>query len=126
MNIERILATLSSKDAKALGQFLKNANDALHRSPDDPEALRLRDAVTAELDRRRPSVTDGWTRGTHGDPRHLMRAGEIVASVYRLETHRSDNDGVWSVVVLGRELPETYRHIDDARRAAENELARLT
>lgn len=126
MNIELILGTLSSKDAKALGQFLKNANDALNRNPDDLDALRLRDAVAAEHDRRRPRVSDGWTKGTQGDPRHLMQAGEIVASVYRLETHRSDNDGVWSVVVMGRQLPETFRHIDDARRATEVEVTRIT
>jgi hypothetical protein len=92
----------------------------------DQEAVQKRSDVLAEWNRRHDEVVDGWTPGSQGDPRLLKADGVVVATVYRQETHKSNNAGVYVVVVKGAELPDRYRHVDDARAAAELKLVQCS
>lgn len=65
------------------------------------------------------SGSDGWTSGRKSEPRRLLRDGVEVAVVWRQENHTATNGAVWHVTVYGETLAERYRHIEDARAAAE-------
>lgn len=114
---------LSLQSNASLSQILQNVARALQKSPLDQKAVQKRSDVLEEWNRRYDEVEDGWTPGSQGDPRLLKADGVVVATVYRQETHRRDNAGVYVVIVKGTELPDRCRYIDDARAVAELRLA---
>lgn len=124
MRNEPIHSTLSNRDEEALKAILKNAERVLEARPGNSEAIQLREAALEEWTKRHPTVINGWTPGTQGDPRILMWNGIAVASVHRLETHKRKNHGVYKCIVRGRELSGLFRHVDDAREAANIEILR--
>ena len=56
--------------------------------------------------------------------------GQLVVQIRKNMNHTATNTAIYSVVVLGRELPRRYRSIDEARtagqRAYEDRSTRFT
>lgn len=121
MNVEAIIGTLSERNATSLKQLQTNAERVLKRAPEDANARALLAAIRLEWERRNPPPMDGWTNGSQGDPRHLYRDGERVATVVRHETHGL-NKGGYDIWVLGKRLDASPRKIEDARALAEAEI----
>lgn len=62
-----------------------------------------------------------WEKGTHVKVRCGRVGDEIVAEIHTHGTHKHTkiNNDVYSVRVRGKELPNRFRGIDEARAAAE-------
>ncbi len=118
MDIEGIISTLAERDDASLKRLQLNAERAFSRDPSDRKAQAVLAAVLEESERRSPPPKDGWTKGSQGDPRHLYRNGDRVATVVRNDTHGL-NKGGYDIWVLGERLNASPRHIDEARSLAE-------
>lgn len=63
-----------------------------------------------------------WEGKTHDPVRYGRVNGRVVIEIHTLGTHRhiGRNDDVYSVKVLGKTLPQSYRYIVDAKRAGQS------
>ncbi|RLP23336.1 hypothetical protein [Mesorhizobium sp. YM1C-6-2] len=61
-----------------------------------------------------------WSGRTHDPVRYGRFEGKVVAEIHTLGTHThvNRNNDIYSVTVLGKQLAQRYRYVDEAKRAA--------
>lgn len=66
-----------------------------------------------------------WDGNGHSPIRHGQLEGKTVARLIKNKNHTRSNDGIWSVEVNGRVLPDTFRYAADAQARAATEIGLL-
>lgn len=126
-HLDRTIARIPSMEAKARAVLRKNADDILTKSPGDPNAQRVLDALKAfeasQPKAARFTVTGllSWEKYEQGATSSVRAffGDQIVGRIFKRANHTSLDKEVYSVEVLGRSLPGNWHHIADARAAGE-------
>lgn len=120
--IQKTIDRLPSMSPAELGQLGTNVRNTLRKNPDDPAALRIREAMESAFAGSPPAnlmMVDGIGWEPHGPATmNGYAGGRVVARIHKRENHNSRNDGVYEVEVRGICLDEFFRHVADARLAA--------
>jgi hypothetical protein len=67
-----------------------------------------------------------WEPHGHKRSSQGVVGGDVVATILKHKNHTHSNRGIYSVIVLGVELPDRYREIGEARQAGEDAYLRAT
>lgn len=129
-HIEKTIARLPSMNAKALTTLRGNANAVLARKPCDGDARRLLEALDA-IEAAKPKTVEfevtgllSWEKHRPGEGTFRAFHGEnVVGRIFKRADHTSLDKDVYSLEILGQEIPGAFHHIHDARAAGEREFA---
>jgi hypothetical protein len=117
-------------NAKALANLRDNAVARLARKPGDEDARRLLEALDAiEAAKPKPAEFEvtgllSWEKYRAGKSTFRAFHGEtVVARIFMRANHSNHDKEVYSLEVLGQEIPGAFHHIRDARAAGERAFA---
>jgi hypothetical protein len=129
-HIENTIARLSSMNAKARATLRDNAVARLARKPGDDDARRFLEALDAiEAAKPKPAEFEvtgllSWEKYRAGQRTFRAFHGEtVVARIFMRANHSNLDKEVYSLEVLGQEIPGAFLHIRDARAAGERAFA---
>ncbi|MCW5749606.1 MAG: hypothetical protein KIT81_00545 [Alphaproteobacteria bacterium] len=109
--------------------LIENAKRTLCRQPDNALARHIL-AIAKDCDllshrnravKNRNKIT--WTPHGHDTVSYGLVDNKRLAIIRKFENHNSRNNEVYEVEVAGRVLPDRYRYLRDAHKAAEDALA---
>ena len=60
-----------------------------------------------------------WSPHGHRRSSEGSVGDKVVVKIHKHKNHTHTNDGIYSVFLMGQEMPVTFRHINDARAAAQ-------
>ncbi|MEY8118450.1 hypothetical protein AB9F26_09310 [Falsihalocynthiibacter sp. BN13B15] len=131
-HIDKIIAQIPSMDVNARARLQRNAENAIQKSPESPDARRVLNALDAfEADRpaaERFDITGllAWEKYQRGAPT-IVRAffrDQTVGRIIKRANHSGTEKDVYSVNILGEMLSGDWHHISDARAAGEAAFAK--
>jgi hypothetical protein len=129
-HIDTTIARIPSMDAKSRANLRVNATNTMKKDRNNGNARRVLDALSAFEDAnsisQRLEITGllAWEKHRHGKARcRAFHEDRPVGSIFKHADHTSTAKDVYSVEILGQNLPRLFQHIKDARVAGEAAFA---
>jgi hypothetical protein len=123
--IDEIIANIPGMRGKERAEWRDKVHRVLARRPDDPDALRLNEALegaAARPDSARLIKTGHLAWEPHSSEQPNCRGfadGVAVARIFKRVTHTATRKEVYSVELDGRILSGRHHRIEEARQAGE-------
>ena len=129
-NIRKIIDSLPAKTPKARTIMRENINERLEKDPEDRQAIRLLgvldDIETSkkqERSRKQDAECLKWNNHDHGKTKKFAYyRGKEIGRIFQISNHSNRIKFVYRVVILDNELPDLFHHVEEARKAGEQEF----
>lgn len=128
--VDTTIARIPEMTAHSRATLRKNAENKLSRSPGDPAAQRIIEALDAfEGDRKQTADLEvtgllSWEKHRPGQAHFRAFFGnEEVGRIFKRADHSTADKEVYSVEIMGEAVTGSFQHIRDAREAGEQAYA---